>query len=52
MCCFAAAVSEGDYLLELAANLFGYAGEQGDHNAQYTYAQLLRTGENDVSIGF
>lgn len=37
-------VSEGDYLMQLAASLFGYAGEQGDHNALYTYAQLLRTG--------
>lgn len=41
---FPYAVSEGQYLMELAASLFGYAGEQGDHNALYTYAQLLRTG--------
>ncbi len=32
--------------MELAAGLFGYAAEQGDHNALYTYAQLLRTGGN------
>lgn len=38
-------VSEGLYLVGLAAHLFGYAGEQGDHNALYTYAQLLRTGQ-------
>ena len=30
--------------MELAASLFSYAAEQGDHNALYTYAQLLRTG--------
>lgn len=28
----------------MAAALFQYAGEQGDTNALYTYAQLLRTG--------
>ncbi len=38
------AANEVDYLMKLAANLFGYSGEQGDHNASYTYAQLLRTG--------
>lgn len=38
------AVQEGAYLTEMAASLFGYAGEQGDHNSLYTYAQLLRTG--------
>lgn len=38
------AVHEGAYLTEMAASLFGYAGEQGDHNSLYTYAQLLRTG--------
>jgi hypothetical protein len=37
-------VNEGVYLVSLAANLFGYAGEQGDLNSLYTYAQLLRTG--------
>ncbi len=41
------AVNEGLYLVGLAANLFGSAGELGDHNALYTYAQLLRTGGCD-----
>ena len=29
---------------QIAAGLFEYAGELGDANAAYTYAQLLRTG--------
>lgn len=41
---FPPAVTETQYLTEVAAGLFGHAGEQGDHNALYTYAQLLRTG--------
>ena len=48
--CVSIAVSEGLYLVGLAAHLFGYAGEQGDHNALYTYAQLLRTGKSLVSL--
>ena len=43
------AVSDGSHLMQLAANLFGYAGEQGEHNALYTYAQLLRIGKNYYS---
>ena len=31
-------------VLKVATQLFAYAGERGDHNAQYSYAQLLRTG--------
>lgn len=36
--------------MELAAALFQYAGEHGDTNALYTYAQLLRTGISTVSV--
>lgn len=36
--------SVGEDVLEMAAALFQYSGEQGDTNALYTYAQLLRTG--------
>ena len=32
-------------VLRVATQLFAYAGNLGDHNAQYTYAQLLRTGK-------
>ena len=31
-------------VLKVATQLFAYAGECGDHNAQYSYAQLLRAG--------
>ena len=31
-------------MLKVATQLFAHAGNLGDHNAQYTYAQLLRTG--------
>lgn len=34
----------GSHTLEVAVSLFECAGEMGDHNALYTYAQLLRTG--------
>ena len=30
--------------IDIAASLFEYAGELGDTNALYTFAQLLRTG--------
>ena len=32
-------------VLKVATQLFAYAGNLGDHNAQYTYAQLLRMGK-------
>ena len=32
-------------VLRVATQLFAYAGNLGDHNAQYTYAQLLRMGK-------
>lgn len=35
-------VSQGS--VEIAASLFEYAGDLGDANALYTFAQLLRTG--------
>ena len=32
-------------VLKVATQLFAHAGNLGDHNAQYTYAQLLRIGK-------
>ena len=36
--------SVGEDVLQVAAVLFQHAGQQGETNALYTYAQLLRTG--------
>ena len=42
---FFALVAVGSNVLEIVVPLFQYAGDLGDANAFYTYAQLLRTGK-------
>ena len=42
---FFALVAVGSNVLEIVVPLFQYAGDLGDTNAFYTYAQLLRTGK-------
>ena len=39
----------GEDVLGIAAALFKHAGQEGETNALYTYAQLLRTGESHLT---